>query len=150
MLVLVFRPSAQHHNRQQEAEQRPANKHHLYTQKPLSEVVQVVVMTGSLPVALPAPQDACGVDDAAVQHRAGHEREYSEQHVLNSNCERLILCRHRPEDHHVGRRLGEGGDEAGDGEQRHEGEEEVGAAAAARPRRRRSRAEDARLSLIHI
>lgn len=96
-------------------------------------------MTGSLPVALPAPPDAGGVDDATIQHWARHEREYSEQHVLNSNCKRFILCGHRSEDHHVGRRLGEGGNKAGDGEQRHEGDEEVGATAAAGPRRRQPR-----------
>lgn len=39
----------------------------------MSEAVQVVVQTGSLLAALPAPQDAGGVDDAAVQHRARHE-----------------------------------------------------------------------------
>lgn len=41
---------------------------------PLSEAVQVVVETGSLLAALFAPQDAGGVDDAAVQHWARHER----------------------------------------------------------------------------
>lgn len=39
-----------------------------------------------------------------------------------------------PEYHHVGGGLGEGGDGAGDSQQDHEGEEELGAAAATRPR----------------
>lgn len=41
---------------------------------PLSEAVQVVVETGSLLATLFSPQDAGGVDDAAVQHGARHER----------------------------------------------------------------------------
>lgn len=40
---------------------------------PLSEVVQVVVVTGSGFAALLAPVEAGCVDDTAVQHRAGHE-----------------------------------------------------------------------------
>lgn len=39
-----------------------------------------------------------------------------------------------PEYHHVGGGLGEGDDGAGDSQQDHEGEEELGAAAATRPR----------------
>lgn len=38
---------------------------------PLSELVQVVVETGSLLATLPAPQEAGGVDDTPVQHRTG-------------------------------------------------------------------------------
>lgn len=40
---------------------------------PPSEQVQVVVVTGRRLAALLSPEDAGGVDDAAVQHRAGHE-----------------------------------------------------------------------------
>lgn len=40
----------------------------------MPEAIQVVVETGSVLVALLPPQDAGGVDDTAVQNRAGHER----------------------------------------------------------------------------
>ncbi len=40
---------------------------------PLSEAVQVVVEAGSLLATLFPPQDAGGVDDTAIQHRARHE-----------------------------------------------------------------------------
>lgn len=41
---------------------------------PLSEVVQVVVETGSLLSAFLTPQDAGRVDDATIQNRAGQKR----------------------------------------------------------------------------
>lgn len=41
---------------------------------PLSELVQVVVETGSLFAAFLTPQDAGGVNDATVQNRARQER----------------------------------------------------------------------------
>lgn len=48
---------------------------------------------------------------------------------LHHLCSMFVL----PEDHHVGWRLGEGGDEAGETQQGHEGQQEVGTFAAAGP-----------------
>lgn len=47
----------------------------------------------------------------------------------------FVIFGFRPEYHHVGGRLGEGGDEAGETDQHHEGEKEVGTSAATGPRR---------------
>lgn len=52
------------------------------------------------------------------------------EHINNYSYRHCFL----PEYHHVRGRLREGGDEAGEAEQSHEGEEEPGAAAATRPR----------------
>ena len=56
---------------------------------PLSEAVQVVVETGSVFAALFSPQDTGGVDDTAVQHRAGHERYTHRFMITNISCEQL-------------------------------------------------------------
>ncbi len=67
---------------------------------PLSEAVQVVVEAGSLLATLFPPQDAGGVDDTAIQHRARHEcykhtHTHTHTHIFKMD-DRMkdISCKH--------------------------------------------------------
>lgn len=68
----------------------------------------IVAADGSTPTGQ-GPVDTGSIDGTAVDHRAGHPGQHSQEHELRSHRQGLVFFLHTSQDEHEGRCVGDAG-----------------------------------------
>mgnify|MGYP007128230572 CR=1 FL=1 len=87
----------------------------------------VVVAADSSPPTGQGPVNTGGIDGTAMDHRAGHPGQHSQEHELHPHCQGFIFFLHTSQDEHEGRCVGDAGQSRPQAEQDNEGQHQAAA-----------------------